>query len=230
VSRKSKRGMPPKPPTLDPVAAKQEREARRAAREEESSRRSQKRKREALKRRIITVSRIAAVAALLVGAYVFIPRSASYSIGGTGTLIAGVQTYVNPTGHVTGPVAYPQTPPAGGEHNPVWLNCGSYSEPVPNEYGVHALEHGAVWVTYDPALGPDELDALRMHLPSTYVILSPFSGLPAPIVLSAWNKQLVVDSADDERIPMFLEEYWRSQFVPEPGALCSGGIDGPGRI
>ena len=230
MSRKSKRGTPPKPPTLDPVAAKEAREARRAAREEESSRRSQRRNREALRRQLITVGRIAAVVALLVGAYVFIPRSASYSAGSAGVVIEGVQTYTNGTGHVTGSVTYPQTPPAGGQHNPVWLNCGAYSEPVPNVYGVHALEHGAVWVTYDPALGPDELDALRMHLPSTYVILSPFSGLPAPIVLSAWNKQLAVDSADDERIPMFLEEYWRSQYVPEPGALCSGGIDGPGRV
>ena len=168
--------------------------------------------------------------ALLVGAYVFIPRSASYSAGGAGVLIEGVQTYANRAGHVTGSVTYPQTPPAGGEHSPVWLNCGIYSDPVPNVNGVHSLEHGAVWVTYDPALSPSELDALRMHLPSTYVILSPYSGLPAPIVLSPWNHQLRVDTAADERIPMFFEEYWRSQFVPEPGALCSGGIDGSGRV
>ena len=227
MSRASKRGMPP---ARDRVAAKEEREARRAVREEESSRRNQRRKREALRRQLITVGRITAVVALLVGAYVFIPRSASYSAGSAGVLIEGVQTYANGTGHVTGSVTYPQTPPAGGEHNPVWLNCGIYSEPVPNVYGVHSLEHGAVWVTYDPALSPSELDALRMHLPSTYVILSPFSGLPSPIVLSAWNNQLRVDTAADERIPMFLEEYWRSQYVPEPGALCSGGIDGPGRV
>ncbi len=230
MSRASKRGMPPKPPTRDRVAAKEEREARRAVREEESSRRDQRRKREALRRQLITVGRIAAVVALLVGAYVFIPRSASYSAGSAGVLIEGVQTYANGTGHVIGSVTYPQTPPAGGEHNPVWLNCGIYSEPVPSVNGVHALEHGAVWVTYDPALSSSELDALRMHLPSTYVILSPFSGLPSPIVLSAWNKQLRVDTAADERIPMFFEEYWRSQYVPEPGALCSGGIDGPGRV
>ena len=224
MSRASKRGMVP---AGDRVAAKKEREARHAARVEESY---QRKKRGALRRRLTTVGGTAAGVALLVVAYVFMPRSASYSAGSAGTLIEGVQTYANRTGHVTGSVAYPQTPPAGGEHNPVWLNCGIYSEPVPNVYGVHALEHGAVWVTYDPALSPSELDALRAHLPSSYVILSPFSGLPAPIVLSAWNKQLRVDTAADERIPMFFEEYWRSQYVPEPGALCSGGIDGPGRV
>jgi hypothetical protein len=138
--------------------------------------------------------------------------------------------FQNPTGHTTGPVTYPQTPPAGGEHNPTWLNCGIYGEPVPNVYAVHSLEHGAVWVTYDPQLSADELATLREHLPSSYVILSPYVGLPSPIVLSAWNVQLGVESPDDPRLPRFFEEYWRSQNVPEPGALCTGGNDGPGRI
>ena len=32
--------------------------------------------------------------------------------------------------HTDGTVDYAQTPPAGGEHNPVWQNCGVYEEPV----------------------------------------------------------------------------------------------------
>ena len=232
VSRKLKRGMPP---SRDQAGAKNatknaaqiEREARRATRVEASY---QAKKRGALKRRFTKIGAGVAGVALLVAAYVFAPEFASYSPGSEGRLIEGVQTYTNITGHVTGPVTYPQTPPAGGEHNPAWLNCGIYSEPVPSVYGVHSLEHGAVWVTYDPALSPTELEALRMHLPSSYVVMSPFSGLPTPIVLSAWNVQLSVESAADERIPLFFEEYWRSERVPEPGALCSGGIDGEGRV
>ena len=218
--RPKKRGAPPAP---DRVAAKAERAAQRAAREEETL---QKKKRAVLRRRLSTLGKFVAVAAVLLAAYMFIPRSASYSIGGTGTMIEGVRIYANATGHVSGPITYPQTPPAGGQHNPAWLNCGIYSEPVPNVYAVHSLEHGAIWVTYNPTLSESELDTLRTHLPSTYVILSPFPALPAPIVLTAWNTQLRVDTAEDERIPMFFEEYWRSQYVPEPGALCSGVIDG----
>ena len=208
-------------------AAKLEREAQRAARVEASY---QRKKRGERKRRLIKAGAVISGVSLLVAVYVFTPPSASYSPGSAGAAIEGVETFTNGTGHVTDTVSYPQTPPTGGEHNPVWLNCGIYSEPVTNVYGVHSLEHGAVWVTYDPALSATELEALRMHLPSSYVILSPFSGLPAPIVLSAWNVQLRVDSAADERIPLFFEEYWRSQYVPEPGALCSGGIDGNGRV
>lgn len=217
MSRSRKGGTP----VVDREAARQE----RIARQEEAA---LKRKRAALwrhtMRTVIIVVVVAGVAALL-----FIPRKGSYSAGGTGESIEGVQRYQNPTGHTLGAVAYPQTPPAGGEHHPTWLNCGVYTESVPNVYAVHALEHGAVWVTYDPGINQEALAALREHLPSSYVILSPFVGLPSPIVLSAWNAQLPVDSPDDPRLPRFFEEYWRNQNVPEPGALCTGGIDGPGR-
>ncbi len=73
----------------------------------------------------------------------------------------------------------------------------------------------------------DELAKLKALLPSTYVVLSPYEGLDSPIVLSAWNHQLKLDSADDSRIPQFIEEYWRSQNAPEPTAACTGGLDAP---
>ncbi|MBA2781860.1 MAG: DUF3105 domain-containing protein, partial [Rubrobacteraceae bacterium] len=46
-----------------------------------------------------------------------------------------VKTYdVGPAGeHTEGDVDYAQTPPAGGEHNPVWQNCGYYDKPVRDE-------------------------------------------------------------------------------------------------
>jgi hypothetical protein len=221
VSRGRKGGTP----AGDRQVAKEERAAQRAARQDESIRR---RKRTVLRQRLIKVG--LALAAVAVVAWMLMPRPGSYTAGGTGESIDGVQFFQNSPGHTVDPVVYAQTPPAGGEHHPTWLNCGLYAEPVPNAYAVHSLEHGAVWVTYDPKLSADTLAALRQHLPSSYVVLSPFAGLPSPIVLSAWNAQLRVESPDDPRLPRFFEEYWRNQRVPEPGALCTGGLDGPGRI
>ena len=222
---------PPIPPSAKKAASvKQQRAEARAKKLEEHRLREARARRN---RRIGIGAAIAggvAVVALIVTTVVLTPQTASYSAGGDGTEVDGVQTFDNTSTHVEGVVDYPQTPPAGGPHNPAWLNCGVYTEPVPAENAVHSLEHGALWVTYDPSISDAALESLRSVLPSTYVILSPFDDLPAPIVLSGWNSQLQVDDADDPRIAAFIEEYWQSQNVPEPGALCTGAVDAPGKV
>jgi len=145
-------------------------------------------------------------------------------------VITGLQTFSNDATHVTGTVDYPQDPPAGGAHHAAWLNCGIYTEPVPNENAVHALEHGAVWVTYDPALPESEVEALRAAVPSTYAVVSPYPGLGAPVVVSAWDAQVSLDGVEDPRLAQFIQAYWKSADAPEPGAACTGGVDGAGRI
>ncbi|QHC71949.1 DUF3105 domain-containing protein [Rathayibacter sp. VKM Ac-2801] len=143
--------------------------------------------------------------------------------------IDGLQTFDNDATHVAGAVDYPQTPPAGGPHNAVWMNCGVYDQPVPNENAVHDLEHGAVWATYDPELPQSEVDALIAAMPDTYSVVSPYEGLESPIVLSAWDAQVAIDSPEDPRIDAFVERFWQSSSAPEPGAPCTGGIDAPGK-
>jgi hypothetical protein len=172
-----------------------------------------------------------AVIAVVAASFLFAPAPpATYTAGGTGATIDGVETFTNTSEHVAGTVDYPQSPPAGGPHNAVWLNCGTYDVPQTSENAVHSMEHGAIWVTYDAAkISGDQFAALKSQLPSSYVILSPYEGLDSALVLTGWNHQLKLDSATDPRIPTFFEEYWRSQTVPEPGALCTGALDGPGK-
>ena len=222
---------PPVPPTkAKKPTVKEQRAAERQRKLEEFRLREAKSRRN----RLIAIwgGSIAAVVVvgLLITSIVLTPQAAKYTAGGEGATVEGVETFENTSNHVEGVVDYPQTPPAGGEHNPAWLNCGVYDQPVPNENAVHSLEHGAIWVTYDPSLSDADLETLKSQLPSTYIVLSPFDDLPSPIVLSGWNTQLQVEDADDPRIPEFLEEYWQSQNVPEPGALCTGAVDAPGKV
>lgn len=143
----------------------------------------------------------------------------------------GVQTWTGLTQtHTTDKVKYEMSPPAGGPHNPEWLNCGVYSKAVPNENAVHDLEHGAIWITYDPALSDADVKALRAETPSSYAVLSPYPGLDAPIAVSAWGAQYKFNTPDDPGLQSFIQKYWRSATAPEPGAPCTGGLDAPGKV
>lgn len=62
----------------------------------------------------------------------------------------------------------------------------------------------------------------------TYLLLSPYPGLPAPVVASAWGKQLRLTGAADQRLAAFITSYRQSPAAPEPGAPCAGGIGTPG--
>src|SRR5438552_5305637 len=65
----------------------------------------------------------------------------SSSLGLTnGGAPAGVQTFdVSQRNHTLSAVSYPQSPPVGGPHSPIWQNCGFYTKPIANVNGVHSM-------------------------------------------------------------------------------------------
>ena len=128
--------------------------------------------------------------------------------------------------HTTEDVVYPQDPPAGGAHAPIWLACGVYDEPVREENAVHDLEHGSVWITHDPDLDADDVEELAAQLPDNS-IMSPRDDLPSPVVVTVWGAQLQLDGADDRRLGLFLEEYGDGHTAPEFGVSCRGGTPDP---
>ncbi|MFD8596293.1 DUF3105 domain-containing protein [Kitasatospora sp. NPDC059646] len=141
--------------------------------------------------------------------------------------IEGVKTWDNLSRtHVQTEVKYPQTPPVGGDHNPVWATCmgNVYDQPIKNENAVHSLEHGAVWVTYNGKATPDDIKTLGDKVKATqYSMMSPYPDEEGTITLSAWGTQLVVDSAKDPRIEQFFTKYVQGPQTQEPGASCSSG-------
>ncbi len=143
--------------------------------------------------------------------------------------IEGVETFEGlSANHVETDVEYAQNPPVGGDHNAVWLNCGVYTEPVPEENAVHSIEHGAVWITYDPSLPADEVEVLQQHAASNnYVLVTPREDLPSPVVASAWGLQLQLEDPADQRLSTFVRKYVRGEQTPEPGAPCQGGTGTP---
>ncbi|WP_025134517.1 DUF3105 domain-containing protein [Leucobacter sp. PH1c] len=213
---------------------KQERAERRAEKVQQYQREQAAKAR---RRRIGIISGAvggAAVVALLV---TFIATTSEPRQRPQDIAIEGLQEYPNlPATHV-GPAPvdyaaeYGMTPPAGGNHFPAWLNCGVYSVPQPNENAVHSLEHGAVWVTYNPdSVSEEQLAELRRSIPELYTIISPFPDLETPFVASAWGAQITFEEPSDPRLGQFIDRFWKSADAPEPGASCSGAVEGLGRV
>lgn len=172
------------------------------------------------KRRNTIITRVVGAAAvLLIGGGMFRWFASDRS------LTAAVTTSTYAAGlHQSGQITYKETPPLGGAHHVIWQNCGIYEAPIHEEHAVHALEHGAVWITYRPGLPADQLETLRAAARDDYMLLSPFPGLPAPIVLSAWNHQIRLDRADDPMLRGFISRYKNNpSTTPEFGASCAGG-------
>ena len=120
--------------------------------------------------------------------------------------------------------AYPnEIPPAGGTHDQQWQTCGFYSTPIRDENAVHSLEHGAVWITYQPTLPQEQVEELRdLANDQEYILVSPFADNPTPIVATSWNHQIQLETATDERLDQFIRRFKEGPDTPERGASCFG--------
>jgi Protein of unknown function (DUF3105) len=140
--------------------------------------------------------------------------------------IAGAQTFDYEGGdHDDNPIAYPESPPVGGPHANVWADCTGtvYDDDIRHENAVHSLEHGAVWISYDPdAVSDDDIETLAELVDGVSGrMLSPYEGQDSAISVQSWGEQLKVDRADDERIEQFADLMtFKSDDFPEPGATC----------
>lgn len=145
------------------------------------------------------------------------------------TAIDGIEKIEYPAGtHVQAPqrVAYDQTPPMGGPHDQYWATCTGtiYPQPIRSENAVHSLEHGAVWIAYDPQkVAGDEVSTLEAKVDGQpYTLMSPYPGLPSPISVQSWGHRLALDDSEDDRLDQFITALRRNPNThPEAGATCS---------
>ena len=127
--------------------------------------------------------------------------------------------------HAEGTVKYDRSPPIGGQHAPVWADCSgtAYDKPIRNENAVHALEHGAAWITVAPDLGAADLARLRaVVVGKDYTLMSPYPGLRTPVSLQAWGFQLALSTVDMTLVNRFLRDLRDNPSnAPEPHGVCS---------
>ncbi|MEU6576954.1 DUF3105 domain-containing protein [Streptomyces sp. NPDC046805] len=141
----------------------------------------------------------------------------------------GVKTWTGTLtrNHVTTTVHYPTEPPVGGDHSRIWQNCDGavYTRVLNNMNTVHAMEHGAVWVTYNAKAPRADVDALAGKVRRTpYTLMSPDNAQKDPIMLTAWGHQRTVTGAKDPNVDKFFAAFVQGSQTPEPGAPCTGGL------
>lgn len=124
---------------------------------------------------------------------------------------------------------YDLAPPVGGNHLSVWQTCNGsvYDGPVVDGNAVHSMEHGAVWLTYDPALVEQaDIDALALLVSARdYSLMSPYPGQGVAVSLQSWGNRYQTEDPADPKIGEYLDTYvLNERFNPEPNATCSGGV------
>lgn len=129
--------------------------------------------------------------------------------------------------HVTAAqrVAYDRYPPVGGPHDATWAACNGvvYPKAVRDENMVHTLEHGAIWITYNPTkIAAGDLNVLQaLVVGKQFITLTPYPKLDQPISLQSWGHQLKVQSASDARVKEFITALKQNQYTfPESGSTC----------
>jgi hypothetical protein len=111
--------------------------------------------------------------------------------------------------HRTGPIDYPDLPPAGGDHDACWTTFGVHASEVPDERWVHNLEHGAVVFLHNCSDGcadeRRELEAMVEGRP--FALVLPYAQLPTRFGVVAWEHRLLSDCLDADAFAAFYTDH-----------------------
>lgn len=116
------------------------------------------------------------------------------------------------TGHVTTTtvLGQPGIPPTSGPHFGQVATSGFRDTEIPDGHIVHNLEHGDIWISYNPRISPSIAEELRQFLDGK-VIITPRAANDNDIALSAWGRSDTFDLDETglpiERIKDFIKRY-----------------------
>ena len=109
-------------------------------------------------------------------------------------------------------------PLPGGMHDRRPLTAGFYEAQIADGAAIHALEHGLIWIAYQPDLvTPEDIEALRglQDRFSRDVVVSPRPQNESPVAALSWGRILRLDFADDDLLNGFVRS--NRDRSPEPG-------------
>lgn len=104
---------------------------------------------------------------------------------------------------------YNSNPPTSGWHYANPAPWGVQEKDLPDEQLVHNLEHGGIWISYQPALEGATVEKLRdlVRRYRSKVIMTPRAKNDTKIALAAWGRLDVFDIFDEKRIVAFVQAF-----------------------
>jgi Protein of unknown function (DUF3105) len=86
-------------------------------------------------------------------------------------------------------VTYGTTPPTSGNHNPTPAEDGYYAQKPSVRNTVHTLEHGRVYIHYDPTISQKRIAQLGglFNDDPFHMVLSPDPDMPYAVAVTAWG-------------------------------------------
>jgi hypothetical protein len=107
--------------------------------------------------------------------------------------------------HLPGPIDYPDSPPASGNHDACWARWGVHESEVPARNWVHNLEHGGVVLLHHCPDGcAADLEAFtNLARQKQRTLLTPYAALPTRFAIVAWGHRLLSDCLDLEAFAAF---------------------------
>lgn len=101
---------------------------------------------------------------------------------------------------------YNSNPPTSGPHYVVPATWGIYQNELPDEQLIHNLEHGGIWISYNPTIDAKikaKIETLAKQN-SKKMIVTPRAKNDALIVLASWRRSLTLASFDEDTIRAFI--------------------------
>jgi len=107
------------------------------------------------------------------------------------------------------PGGYNSNPPTSGGHFGSPRPWGVFGQPIADESAVHNIEHGGIWITYDPELDAASVRQLR-DIAAQYpnaVLMSPRPENDSQISIVSWGRMMNLDEVNTAAIDRYVRTY-----------------------
>lgn len=159
------------------------------------------------RKKIMWVAIAAVILAALIGGSIWYSKWSSQNLPGVAYPDQGREHIKPEQEHLV----YNSNPPTSGPHFELPAKWGIYKEELPDETLIHNLEHGGIWISYQP----DIEEELRKKLEHFYdkwgakIIVTPRAKNDTDVALAAWMRLETFSAGDysDERVEQFIKAF-----------------------